>query len=55
MSEAPPDPEPLAAPPPRTPWPLWFPKVVVHTDLALRDSHPLFAAAKAGRRPSIGW
>lgn len=40
----------LIGPPPRTPWPIWFPEVVVHTDLALRDSHPMFAAAKAGDR-----
>lgn len=48
MSDAPPDRQPQAAVPPRTLWPIWFPDVVVHTDLALRDSHSLFAAAKAG-------
>lgn len=34
--------------PPRTPWRLDFPLVVVHTALALRDGHPLYLAAKSG-------
>lgn len=34
--------------PPRTPWRLDFPLVVVHTALALRDGHPLYTAAKSG-------
>lgn len=34
--------------PPRTPWRLDFPPVVVHTALALRDGHPLYTAAKSG-------
>lgn len=32
----------------RTPWPPEFPDVVVHLDLKARNSHPFYAAAKAG-------
>lgn len=34
--------------PPRTPWSAAFPEVIVHTEVALRDTHPFYAAAKAG-------
>jgi hypothetical protein len=34
--------------PPRTPWRMGFPDVVIHTTLATRDSHPMYEAAKAG-------
>lgn len=33
---------------PRTPWPVNFPRVAVHSDTALRDRHPAYEAAKAG-------
>jgi hypothetical protein len=32
----------------RSPWPVDFPEVVVHTTVALRDGHPDYAAAKSG-------
>jgi hypoxanthine-guanine phosphoribosyltransferase len=34
--------------PMRQPWPAEFPDVVIHTGLRERDSHPAYAAAKAG-------
>ncbi len=34
--------------PPRTPWPTWFPPVVIHTTVGARDGHPDYIAAKAG-------
>lgn len=34
--------------PPRTPWPLNFPDVVVHTTVPTRDASPYYAAAKSG-------
>jgi hypothetical protein len=34
--------------PPRTPWPVDFPDVVIHTDVKTRDASPFYAAAKAG-------
>lgn len=33
---------------PRTPWPVNFPRVAVHSDTALRDRHPAYENAKAG-------
>ena len=33
---------------PRTPWPRPFPDVVIHTTVAVRDSHPGYSAAKSG-------
>jgi len=39
----------MAAPyPTRLPWPVDFPDAVIHTDVRARDSHPDYAAAKAG-------
>lgn len=35
-------------PAPRTPWPLGFPDVIIHTTLTIRDAHPSYTAAKAG-------
>ena len=32
----------------RLPWPAGFPEVVIHTTVALRDSHPDYTRAKAG-------
>ncbi len=34
----------------RLPWPSYFPLVAVHTTVGNRDSHPDYAAAKAGSR-----
>jgi hypothetical protein len=34
--------------PPRVPWTVEFPSVIVHTDVVLRDNHPFYLAAKAG-------
>jgi hypothetical protein len=34
--------------PPRTPWRVDFPDVVIHTTVQIRDAHPDYAAAKAG-------
>ncbi len=32
----------------RSPWPVGFPDVLVHTSVARRDAHPCYARAKAG-------
>ncbi|MBF0519558.1 MAG: hypothetical protein HQK92_07540 [Nitrospirae bacterium] len=31
----------------RTPWPMDFPDIVIHTTVEVRDAHPCYKAAKA--------
>src|SRR5476649_2423827 len=48
MTDQPPERDEYSPLPPRTSWRPEFPDVVVHTTVAVRDSHPAYVLAKAG-------